>query len=402
MKNSRKFAVFLSLTLLLSLLTPMLSHLTGTNELVQAATLKLNKKSASVCQGKTLTLKVIGLKKGYKVTWSSNDKSIATVSSKGVVTAKQANTSTKIVATVKYNYKYKYKKRYKTKVKTKKLTCTIHTTYPPLDRTLNVSEQLVGSWDNFELSVVDADPYDRITYSVKDPYVAYVDAYTGRVTARGTGSTDIYADVVSPDGKRSCRLTCKTEVVPSSQARGLNYYSNDVEQFKEFKLHVTNASSVDYIEYESSNPNIISVVNTGTDYTTVTGISIGTAYVTAKIKKIGNVVETKSCRVVVKEYNKDRTLLFDCYPSAPSATLSAPLSNAAKDTALLTIEGFNPLFDKVKYESLDKKVASVDASGVVKSTLAKNSNPQDAIIKATITFPTGETSILTITVPCAS
>ena len=74
MKNSRKFAVFLVMTLMLSLLTPMLSHLTGTNELVQAATLRLNKKSASIISGKTLTLKVIGLKKGYTVTWSSQNK----------------------------------------------------------------------------------------------------------------------------------------------------------------------------------------------------------------------------------------------------------------------------------------------------------------------------------------
>ena len=76
------------------------------------------------------------------------------------------------------------------------------------------------------------------------------------------------------------------EIVPSSQARGLSCYSNDVEQFKEFNLYVTNASSVDYIEYESSDTNVATVIQTGTDYTTVVGRSIGTTYITAKIKKI--------------------------------------------------------------------------------------------------------------------
>ena len=399
MKNSRKFAVFLVMTLMLSLLTPMLSHLTGTNELVQAATLRLNKKSASIISGKTLTLKVIGLKKGYTVTWSSQNKSVATVSSKGVVTAIAPNKSTKIIATVKYNYKYKYKNRYKTKVKTQKLCCSIKTTYPPLERTLNVSKQLVGAWNNFELSVIDADPYDTITYSVNNPNIAYVDPYTGWVSARGNyGSTDVYADIVSSDGKRSCRLTCNVEIVPSSQARGLSCYSNYVEQFKEFNLYVTNASSVDYIEYESSDTNVATVIQTGTDYTTVVGRSIGTTYITAKIKKIGNVVETKSCRVVVKEYNKDRELLFDRTPLSPTSTLSTPLSN--NQTVALTIENFNPLLDKVKYESLDKKVATVDATGLVKCVLKAGSPQANPTIKATITFPTGETAIKTITVPC--
>ena len=125
MKNSRKFAVFLSLTLLLSLLTPMLSHLTGTNELVQAATFKINKTSATMYLGDTLQLKVSGLKTGDKVTWSSSNKEVASVSSKGVVTAKTPKDSAKITATVKYKYTYKYKVKkkykYKTKTKTKKL-----------------------------------------------------------------------------------------------------------------------------------------------------------------------------------------------------------------------------------------------------------------------------------------
>ena len=387
MKNSRKFAVFLVLTFMLSLLTPMLSHLTGTNELVQAATFKISKTSATMYLGDTLQLKVSGLKTGDKVTWSSSNKEIASVSSKGVVTAKTPNASAKITEIVKYKYTYKYKVKkkykYKTTTKTKKLYCTINTIYPPLDRKLNVTEQLLGSGYSFELSVVDADPYDKIVFSVNplNQYVVSVDSYTGKVTARSFGSTEVYADVTSSDGTQSCRLVCKVEVIPQSQARGLNYYAKDVEQFKDFTLQVTNASNVDFIEYESSNPNVASVTNTGTSHTTVTGRGIGTTYITARIKKTGNVVEEKSCRVVVKEYDKNRTMYV------------SPTTLTKGSTAQITIGNLNPLLDTVTYETSDKKLATVDTAGVVKAVSAGSPT-----IKANITFPTGEVTTLYTTI----
>lgn len=383
MKNSRRFAVFLSLTFMLALLTPLLSHLCGTNEVVQAATFKINKTYASMYLGDTLQLKVSGLKKGDKVTWSSDNSAVASVSSKGVVTAQSPNDSAKITATVKYKYTYKYRNKKRTKTKTKKLYCSVNVSYPPLERTLNVSEQLLGSGYSFELGVVDADPYDKITYSVGDMYIAYVDAYTGKVSARSVGTTEVYADVVSWDGTQSCRLVCKVEVIPQSQARGLNYYSKDVEQFKDFTLQVTNASNVDYIEYESSNPNVASVTNTGTSHTTVTGRGIGTTYITARIKKVGNVVETKSCRVVVKEYDKNRSIYLGVTTLAKGSTTQ------------VTIGNLNPLLDTVTYETVDKKVATVDNSGVVKAVAAGTTT-----IKANITFPTGETTTLYTTITC--
>ncbi len=55
---------------------------------VQAASPKLNRKSATLWIGDTLQLKVKNTKK--KVKWSSGKKSVATVSSKGKVKAKKA------------------------------------------------------------------------------------------------------------------------------------------------------------------------------------------------------------------------------------------------------------------------------------------------------------------------
>lgn len=88
MKLARK--VLLSLILVFSSFTvvpPVASPIVE----VQAATIKLNKKSVTLTKGKTTTLKVTGTKK--KVKWSSSNKKIATVSSKGKVTAKKAGTT---------------------------------------------------------------------------------------------------------------------------------------------------------------------------------------------------------------------------------------------------------------------------------------------------------------------
>lgn len=71
------------------------------------AKVKLNKTTISLQKGKTYTLKVKGTKK--KAKWSSNKKTIATVTKKGKVTAKKPGTA---VITAKIG-----KKKYKCKVK---------------------------------------------------------------------------------------------------------------------------------------------------------------------------------------------------------------------------------------------------------------------------------------------
>ncbi len=72
---------------------------------VQAATVKLNTSKKTLKVGKKYTLKVKGTKK--KVKWTSSNKKVATVNSKGKVTAKKKGTAT-ITAKVG-NKKYKCK-----------------------------------------------------------------------------------------------------------------------------------------------------------------------------------------------------------------------------------------------------------------------------------------------------
>ena len=61
-------------------------------DVVEAASIKLNKTSIIIYTGKTSTLKVSGTSK--KVTWSTSNKKVATVSSKGVVSSKSPGNAT--------------------------------------------------------------------------------------------------------------------------------------------------------------------------------------------------------------------------------------------------------------------------------------------------------------------
>ena len=61
-------------------------------DVVEAASVRLNKTSITMYTGQTSTLKVSGTSK--KVTWSTSNKKVATVSSKGVVSAKSSGSAT--------------------------------------------------------------------------------------------------------------------------------------------------------------------------------------------------------------------------------------------------------------------------------------------------------------------
>lgn len=95
MKSIKKLVM--TLTLSAALVFPMVSPQPGNPTVVSAATIKINTKSCTIVKGKSKTLSILGTKK--KVTWKSSKSSVATVSSKGKVTAKKAGTTT-ITATV--------------------------------------------------------------------------------------------------------------------------------------------------------------------------------------------------------------------------------------------------------------------------------------------------------------
>lgn len=116
-------AVLLAIGLFLSGMDSAVIHAAAAS---QKATVKLNKSQVSVEQGKTVTLKVVtkNVKKVVAVKWSSKNKKIATVNSKGKVTGKKAGKSTFVICKVKYKVKGSKK------VRSKKLTCKVKVKKP--------------------------------------------------------------------------------------------------------------------------------------------------------------------------------------------------------------------------------------------------------------------------------
>ena len=89
MRNYKKFSKKAS-ALFLSLILTMTSSVAFPS-MASAATIKLNKTTATIRVGKKTTLSVSGTSK--KVTWSSKNKTIASVNTKGVVTGKKKGTT---------------------------------------------------------------------------------------------------------------------------------------------------------------------------------------------------------------------------------------------------------------------------------------------------------------------
>ena len=87
---------------------------------VTVETPKINRKSLTLVEGNTFTLKISGTKQ--KVKWSSNSTNIATVSSKGKVTAKSMGTA-KITAKLSCGKKY---------------TCKLNVTVPAYSKNVSV------------------------------------------------------------------------------------------------------------------------------------------------------------------------------------------------------------------------------------------------------------------------
>ena len=156
---------------------------------VQAkTTIKLNTTKKTIDKGKTYTLKVLNTKK--KVKWSSSNKSVATVSSTGKVTAKKAGTAT-----------------ISAKVSEKTLKCKI-TVKNPIK--LNVTSKTLYKGNTYTLKVTGTSK--KVTWSSNDKSVATVSS-TGKVTAKKAGTATISAKV---DGKTlKCKITVK------------NYTAND-------------------------------------------------------------------------------------------------------------------------------------------------------------------------------
>lgn len=222
---------------------------------VQAATIKLNSTSKTLIKGKTYQLKVSGTKK--KITWSTSKKSIATVSSKGKVTAKGVGTA--------YIY---------AKVSGKKLKCKIKVESPSLSSTklaLLIGEQKT-------LSV--KGNTQKVSWSTNNKSIATVSS-KGVVTAKSVGLATISAKVSGKTMK--CNINVESPAIAKEEAL--------LAVGESYTLKVNGTTQK--ITWQSSDNNVVSVSSNGV----LSAKSTGEAIITAQIKS-----KIMQCLVVVKAY----------------------------------------------------------------------------------------------------
>lgn len=152
----------------------------------------LNKKTATVVQGKTIQLTVRNTRK--KVKWYSSNKRVASVSSAGKVTAKKAGTA-KVTASVGGQ----------------KLTCSIKVKPAVKSIRCSMSSLVIESGDREKLKVT-ANPSSaqvEVHWKSSNNKVVTVDQY-GNLVAKSAGSAKISAIMADGSGKQAI---CKIQVV---------------------------------------------------------------------------------------------------------------------------------------------------------------------------------------------
>ncbi len=254
-------------------------------KVIKSKKVTLNYKSRTIDDGKTLTLvpTITPSNTSYKtVTWTSSDKKVAKVSSKGVVkaispgkatitcTVKDSGVTAKCVITVKA-----------VAVKSVKLNKT--------DITVNV-----GSSYKLKPTFNPSNASNKgVTWKSSNPKVATVDA-NGVVKGVGAGKAKITC--TTKDGKKVASCTVTVKIVKPTAIK-LNKTSINLKRNKTYTLKATvsptNATNKN-VKWKSSNTKVAKVDSNGK----VTAVGRGTATITCTA--VGNSAVKAKCKVEVK------------------------------------------------------------------------------------------------------
>lgn len=235
---------------------------------VKVTGVSLNKKTLSLTVGKSQSLAATvspanAADKSLK--WSSSNKSVATVTQAGKVTAKKAGTATITVASVA---EPSVKATCKVTVKAA-VVAVKKVTLKPTKATLGVKEKLT-----LKATVTPSNATSKkVTWKSDKKSVATVSS-KGVVTAKKTGTAKITA---TAGGKKA---TCKITVKKAPSKLTLNAKKKTVKKGKTYQLKVKlpkNTAS-NKITYTTSNKKVATVSSAGK----VKGIKKGTATITAK------------------------------------------------------------------------------------------------------------------------
>lgn len=255
----RFLSIFLTLSVLLTVMMFTISA-------EAATTLAVSPTSATIEKGstKTLTIKINGKNAAAsKCSYSTSSKTIATVSSKGVITAKKAGTAT---ITVKLKSNSKVKKTCKVKV------------IPKMTLSATSKSMYVGRVEQLTVKL------DGKAYAAKNCYftssntgVATVST-GGYITAKKAGTATITVKSKSNSAvKKTCKVTVKANTI-KTDATALTFSKGGTKTMK-VVLNGANAGGGS-LNYKSSNTGVATVSTSGV----ITAKAAGTATITASAK----------------------------------------------------------------------------------------------------------------------
>ena len=203
--------IVLSMILVMPIVIPGLQNICT----VQAASVKINKKKLTLNVKENYTLKVKGTTS--KIKWSTSNKKIATVSSKGKVKAKKKG---KVTITAK--------------VKGKKYKCKVKVEKPSLNKTttkiaLNQKETLRVTGTT-----------QKIKWSSENKSIATVNS-RGKITPKKVGTTKIVAKI------GSTKYKCKVKVTEVNYKSNIKLSYNKVNEDILITIKNNNSCKIDYV-----------------------------------------------------------------------------------------------------------------------------------------------------------
>lgn len=290
-----------------------LEHLKAAEAALVKVTVTLDKTSATIYTGKTVTLKATSNDTAKTVTYTTSNKAVATVSSTGVVKGVKAGTAV-ITATCG----------------NAKATCKVTVKTSTIKFAASAASVYTGKTVTVKAT---ATPSATVTYTTSNKAIATVSS-TGVVKGIKAGTVTITA-TTSTGLKATCKVTVKAPSVKFAKKSAVVYKGKTAT----VKATLAGVSSV---TYKSSNTKI-ATVNSKTG--TVKGIKAGTVTITATSGKL-----KATYKLTVKN---------------PTFTLTKSSATIAKGKTTTIRSKATPV-STVTYTSSNKKVATVTGKGVVK------------------------------------
>lgn len=332
----------------------------GTTWTVPGISVRLDKTTATVAPGKTVTLvPTVAQGNGNTVTWSSDNTDVATVDENGVVTAVKAGT-----ATIKCTVANPVAEG--AAADEDSATCVITVAQPVTSVKLNATSRTLYTGKTFTLkaTVAPADATDKtVVWTTSNKNVATVSS-KGVVKGVRPGSATITATC---GGKKA---TCKFTVKQLVTSVKLNAKAKTVYSGKTFTLKATvspkNASNKT-VAWTTLNKKVATVTSRGV----VKGIKGGTTYVRATAKDGSK--KYAQCKVTVRQSATKLTL------SATKLTVKKGQTKSVK----ATLSPSNVYSKKISVKANNKNV-KLNASSITSKKSVKITGKKAG--KSVVTF----------------